>query len=216
MRLSTTKPLYCMTHGIISREQYNSAQEALLLAIFDDDDSALRQARESLYPKTIEDAESEIRNRGFRLPWHELTRYAEVLDLSPKRIGRNSMWSSEQIDAVIDHLGEIVDGKIRGRLTAEAYARRRSKTPCDVWLRNERALYPRAKENLAKARETAKCDSIFEVWQAIGADPGEVWPHRWGLHDINSAAGRAVDERLRRKRNIVKLTLKNRVAECDD
>ena len=214
MKLSLPQPLYCMTHGIVSRPQYDAAQQALLLAIFDDDDAGRAQAEESLYPKTIENAEAEIRNRGFRLPWHELTQYAASLGLAPKRVGRQSMFSRAQIDAVIDCLGQIRDGKIVGRLTAEAEARRRSKTPCDVWLRSERALYPRAKENLIKVRDQVGC-SVFEVWQAIGADPGEVWPHRWGLHEIRRAESAANREMVRYANNMRRLTL-GKVAEVDD
>ncbi len=222
MKLSLSQPLYCMTHGIISRPQFDAAQQALLLAIFDDDDSARAQAEEGLYPKTIENAEAEIRVRGFLLPWHELTSYALTLDLFPKRVGRHSMWSRAQIDAVIDALGEMRGGRngeprdIGGRLTPEAEARRRSKTPCDVWLRNERALYPRAKENLIKVRDaTIGGFSLFPVWQAIGGDPGKVWPHRWGTHEISRAESKTKGELARYDNNMRRLTL-GKVAEMDE
>jgi hypothetical protein len=216
----------CVAGGVLSRAQYDAAQQALLLAIFDDDEEALAQAEEGLYPKTMENAEAEIRNRGFALPAGELARIAAKLVLPRKRVGRNSMWSRAQIDAAVAYLSASVGGKLRGRLTDEARARLRSRHQCDGWLRMERALYPHAKANLDRVREEVRLrphfavvpaesrNDIFSVWQSLGGDPGEVWPHRWSAHEIAKAAEAVVAENKRSFSNFARL-VKDPSSEMD-
>jgi hypothetical protein len=210
----TSQPNGCVAGGVLSRAQYDAAQQALLLAIFDDDGEALAQAEEGLYPKTMENAEAEIKNRGFALPAGELARIATNLFLPRKRVARNSMWSRAQIDAAVDYLSASVDGKIRGRLTDEARTRLVSRHQCEGWLRVERALYPHAKANLHRVRDEVRCKDIFSVWQWIGGDPGEVWPHRWSAHEIAKSAEAVVAERKRSFSNIARL-VKDPSSEMD-
>lgn len=186
--------------GILTREEFDAAQRALIHAIFDDDDSARAQAEEGLYPKTLEHAEAEIVNRGFQIPVGELARLGTRHWVARKRVGRNAMWSREQIDAVIRYLCESVDGKMRGRYTKEARARLTSRHPVEKWLRDERALYLRAKENLLLVLGEMRIgngDKLLWVWQTLGGDPGEVWPHRWNAGDIATAVRAAMIERDR-------------------
>jgi hypothetical protein len=186
--------------GILTREEFDAAQRALIHAIFDDDDSARAQAEEGLYPKTLEYAEAEIVNRGFQIPVGELARIGTRHWVARKQVGRNAMWSREQIDAVIRYLCEKVDGKMRGRYTKEARARLTSRHPVEKWLRDERALYLRAKENLLLVLGEMRIgngDKLLWVWQTLGGDPGEVWPHRWNSGDIAEAVAAVRTERDR-------------------
>ena len=177
--------------GILTREEFDAAQRALIHAIFDDDDSARAQAEEGLYPKTLEHAEAEIENRGFLIPVGELARFATRRMLPRKRVGRNAMFSRALIDEAMQYLGESVDGRMRCRYTKEAKARLTSRHPVEKWLRDERALYLRAKENLLLVLGEMRIgngDKLLWVWQTLGGDPGEVWPHRWNSGDIAQAA----------------------------
>ncbi|MCX5650275.1 MAG: hypothetical protein NTU45_02635 [Planctomycetota bacterium] len=197
MTHTATSSTHRLPAGILTREEFDAAQRALIHAIFDDDDSARAQAEEGLYPKTLEHAEAEIENRGFLIPVGELARFATRRMLPRKRVGRNAMFSRALIDEAMQYLGESVDGRMRCRYTKEAKARLTSRHPVEKWLRDERALYPRAKENLLRIREELRCDKLLFVWQILGGDPGEVWPHRWSSGEIAQATETVRAERER-------------------
>ena len=40
-------------------------------------------------------------------------------------------------------------------------------------------------------------DKLLWVWQTLGGDPGEVWPHRWNSGDIAEAVAAVRTERDR-------------------